>query len=262
MVGESPQMELNQIYCGDCMELFKCVPDDSVNLVVTSPPYNVGIDYDNYNDDQKWDDYYKWCERWMREVYRVLTPDGRFCLNHYLSLGQSNNRHSPLMDLNCTAVDKIWFYHHGLAVWMDITITKRTAWGSWLSASAPYINSPLEGILILYKDHWKLDRRGESTVTKAEFMEACSGLWKIQPERNREFPAPFPVALPARCINMFTYRGDVVLDPFMGSGTTAVAAKQLDRKFIGFDISERYCKMARDRLSRTSSKLSQTVLAV
>jgi len=255
-------LEQNAIYCGDCLELFKSVDSKSIDLVVTSPPYNVGIEYDVHNDNMAWEDYYRWSEKWMREVYRVLKPDGRFCLNHYLSMGQSSNRHSPLMDLNYIGVNFVGFKHHGLAVWWDITITKRTAWGSWLSASAPYINSPLEGVLILYKDSWKLARRGDSTVTKEEFMEACSGIWKLQPERNREFPAPFPVSLPARCINMFTYRGDTVLDPFSGSGSTAVAAKQFERRYIGFEISDKYCKMARDRLNRISSKLTQSVLAV
>jgi site-specific DNA-methyltransferase (adenine-specific) len=132
---------------------------------------------------------------------------------------------------------------------MDITLTKRTAWGSWLSASAPYINSPFEGVLILYKDRWKRDTKGVSTISKDEFIEACHGIWKIQPERNREPPAAFPVALPRRCINLLTYEGDIILDPFNGSGSSSVAAKETGRRYIGFELSPNYCEYANKRLT-------------
>ena len=147
------------------------------------------------------------------------------CLNHYLSCGTAEIRFAPLMSLNSIA-ESLGFKHHGIAIWDDRTITKRTAWGSWMSASAPYLNSPYEGILVLYKDRWKKDVGGESTILSTEFMESCSGIWKIQPETKYQTIANFPVALPRRCINLFTYKGQSVLDPFMGAGSTAVAAKQ------------------------------------
>lgn len=241
-------MEINKIYQGDCLELMKQIDDESVDLVITSPPYNIGIDYDSWNDDVDWEKYYSWCKEWMKEIYRVLKIDGRFCLNHYLCLGTAKARHSPLMELNQIAVKEIGFKHHAVCVWTDRTLTKRTAWGSWKSASAPYINTPYEGILILYKQDWKKHRKGVSTISKDKFMELCSGVWNMQPERKGLTKANFPIELPSNCINLLSYEEDVVLDPFMGSGTTAVACKQLNRNFIGFEISESYCKIAEKRL--------------
>jgi site-specific DNA-methyltransferase (adenine-specific) len=234
----------------DCVKGLKKLPDNSIDLCVTSPPYNCGIEYDSYDDNQEWDKYYTWCREWLTEVYRVLKPDGRFCLNHYLSLGQSDNRHAPLMDLNYICTHDIGYKHHGLACWYDITLTKRTAWGSWISASCPYINSPLEGILILYKERWHKDNKGVSDIGGKEFMQSCSGIWKLQPEMNGLTKANFPVSLPMRCIKLLSYKGDVVLDPFSGSATTAYAAKVTGRKYVGFELSENYWKIGNRRLEQ------------
>ena len=241
-------MKINQILQGDSVEILKKIPDNYVDLVVTSPPYNCGIKYDVHEDNMDWTEYYKWCDVWLHELFRTLKPDGRVCLIHYLSLGQSSNRHAPLMKLNCMAED-IGFKHHGVAIWWDITLTKQTAWGSWLSASAPYINSPFEGILVLYKDRWKKDRQGKTDIRKEEFMESCSGIWKIAPEHDRRHPAPFPKKLASRCIRLLSYEDDLVLDPFCGGGTACVVAKEANRKYIGIDISEKYCNMTKEKLN-------------
>ena len=225
------------------------VPDESVDLVVTSPPYNLNLPYDVCNDRKPIEDYWIWCQEWLIQLHRILKPDGRLCLNHYLSCGNSDLRFAPLMNLNYIA-ENIGFKHHGIAIWNDITLTKPTAWGSWLSASAPYVNSPYEGVLILFKDHWKKDHSGHTEISVKEFMGATTGVWKIQPEQNRVTPAPFPVALPRRCILLFSWEGDLVLDPFMGGGTTAVAAKQTKRDFVGFEISKAYCQIAGERLTQ------------
>jgi site-specific DNA-methyltransferase (adenine-specific) len=237
----------NTVIQGDCLKVMKTILDKSIDLVVTSPPYNCGIKYETYNDSIDWKNYYLWCEEWLKELYRILAEDGRMCLNHYLSCGQSNNRHAPLMKLNCLS-ESIGFKHHGLAIWWDITLSNRTSWGSWLSASAPYINSPFEGILILYKNQWKKNIRGKTEISKEEFMESCSGVWKIAPEHNREHPAPFPKKLASRCIRLFSYENDLILDPFMGSGTTGVACVELGRSFIGIEIEKKYYDIAKRRI--------------
>jgi site-specific DNA-methyltransferase (adenine-specific) len=254
-------LDIDQIYCGDSLELIKKIDSNSVDLAVTSPKYNLGIKYDSCDDFVPWDEYYDWCRSWMKEVYRVLKPDGRFCLNHYISCGMAKHRSAPLMNLNAICEFEIGFKHHGFVLWDDRTISKRTAWGSWMSASAVYVNSPHEGITILYKDHWKKDTKGESTITKEEFMEATTGIWKLSPEKHRGgCPAPFPVSLPKRCINLLTYKGDLVLDLFNGGGTTCIAAKQTGRHYIGMDMSRSYCDDAIEwlntgiRPARTSPK--------
>ena len=238
------------LYLGDCLEIMPQLEDKSVDLILTSPPYNCGINYDNHNDNQDWVNYYNWCELWLIELEGIIKNDGRFALIHYLSFGQSDNRQSPIMTLN-TLAENIGFKHHGLAIWWDITLCKKTAWGSWLSASAPYISSPFEGILILYKERWKKDKQGKTDISKEEFIESCSGVWKIAPEHNRIHPAPFPLKMANRCIRLLSYVGDTILDPFLGSGTTLVACKELGRRGIGIEISEKYCEIAVKRIQNT-----------
>lgn len=241
------------IYNGDCLEILNQIEDNSIDIILTSPPYNLGIDYDIYQDDLPIKDYLIWCKKWLKELYRVLSYSGRFALIHYLSCGKSEKRFAPLMQLNCIA-ENIGFKHHGIAIWWDITLKKLTAWGSWLSSSAPYINSPFEGIDILYKGDWK--RKGErDELTKTEFMMACSGVWKIPTEKNRKHPAPFPEKLAELIIKLLSNKSDIILDPFMGSGTTLIAAKQLDRRAIGIELSEKYCQICLERLKNIQTKL-------
>lgn len=231
-----------EIFAKDCIKGMNKRPAASVNLIVTSPPYNLDIPYDVYKDNLGVEEYFKFNAEWLRSAYRLLKPDGRICINHYLSCGTAKVRTAPLMRINCIA-EEIGFKHHGVAIWDDRTLSKRTAWGSWKSASAPYINSPHEGILIMYKDHWKRDKKGVTDISKEEFMEACSGIWKIAPEKKRAVcPAPFPVALPLRCIKLLSYEGDLVCDPFMGGGTTGVACAISNRNFLGYELSKAYCE--------------------
>ena len=166
---------------GDCLKVLPKIPSESIDLVVTSPPYNINIDYGVYKDNIDWDSYYNWCRKWLKELYRVLKKDGRLCLNHYLSMGQSGNRHAALMDLNWIATREIGFKHHSVAIWTDNSLSSLTSWGSWLSAKAPYIKCPFEGILILYKQTWKKLKDGKSTIKPEEFIKACSGIWNIKP---------------------------------------------------------------------------------
>lgn len=243
-------MELDKIYNMDCIQGMKQLPDNSIDLIVTSPPYNIGIDYDVYDDKRPWDEYYQWCEQWLAECLRVLKQDGgRICIDHYMSLGTSKFRTSPLSTIYMI-MEKLGFKHHSLAVWTDITLAKRTAWGSYLSASAPYINAPFEGILIDYKENWKKAEKGISTIDKDDFVKLTRGRWDIKTETRGLTKANFSVDLPTKAINLLSYEGDTILDPFMGSGTTAVAAIKTNRHYIGFEISPDYCKIAEDRISK------------
>ena len=250
-------LQLNEIYNMDCIEGLKMIDNDSVDLIVTSPPYNVGIDYDSWNDCMPWEDYLKWCSEWLSECFRVLKPDGRICIDHYIAFSpndfEDDGTHTrkacrfPLFDFR-EIMTHIGFNVHKIAIWQDISMKKFTAWGSWLSASSPNMQTPYEGILIAYKDHWKKDRIGVSTINVSEFIEGVSGIWNLGTTIGMT-KANFPESLPHMCINLFSYYGDVVLDPFMGSGTTAKVAKELGRKYIGFEISRNYCDVALGRVA-------------
>jgi len=245
---------VNKIICGDCLEVMKEIPDNSIDLVVTSPPYNIGIDYDSCNDSLLWHKYYRQCEKWMEQLYKVLKDDGRFVLNHYLSLGTSEKRSAPLMELNHRACD-LGFKHHSVALWMDYTICAPTAWGSWMSASAPYINSPIEGILILYKNSWKKHEKGISDISKNDFINLTHGKWNIKTETKGLTKANFSIDLANKCIQLLSYKNDIILDPFMGSGTTAVSCIKNDRRYIGIEISQNYCNIAEERIKKLEPEI-------
>jgi len=242
-----PEDFINKIICGDCLEVMKEMPNECVDLVVTSPPYNLGIDYGSYKDNLSWVEYYDWSQQWMKELFRILKNDGRICINHYLSFGTSKFRTAPLMEINSIALS-FGFKHHSVVIWEDITIKKHSAWGSWLSASAPYINSPYEGILILYKKYWKKQTIGITDIDKKTFIRLCRGRWDIPTEHKTLTKCMFPEKLPDYCIRLLSYENDLILDLFTGSGTTALVCKRLHRNFIGIEINPEYCKIAEDRL--------------
>ena len=244
-------INIDNIYNMDCVEGLKKVDANSVDLIVTSPPYNVGIEYDSWDDNMPWDEYLKWCRQWLEECYRILKPDGRICINHYFCNAPRKNGDTvsrfPLFDFK-NMMDDIGYNTHKIAVWDDLTMKKQTAWGSWLSASAPFIQTPYEGILIAYKDRWKKDNSGKSTISRGDFMEGCSGVWHIGTTIGYT-KACFPERLPQLCIDLFSYENDLVLDPFSGSGTTCYVAKSLNRHFIGFEISKNYYEESLSRLN-------------
>lgn len=257
MEGTKSKMEFNNIYNIDCVEGLKQVADNSVDLIVTSPPYNIGIKYDSWNDNMPWDEYLEWCKTWLKECFRVLKSDGRICINHYFCFSPRENGHTvsrfPLFDLK-NLMDNIGYCTHKVVCWDDITVAKQTAWGSWKSASSPYINCPYEGILIGYKQYWNKLEKGESTISKNDFMECCSGVWHIGTTQSYTM-ACFPERLPQLCIDLLSYKGDLVLDPFSGSGTTCYVAKSLGRRFLGFEISEAYWKESLSRLNGVPYKV-------
>jgi len=221
----------------------------SIDLVVTSPPYNVDIPYHSHDDKVTYAEYLDFSARWMRRCFGWLGPEGRFCLNIPLDKNKGGQQ-SVGADLTAIAKDE-GFHYHATIVWNEGNISRRTAWGSWLSASAPFVIAPVELIVVLYKDRWKKTAGSrESDITREEFMAWTNGLWTFNGESKKKIghPAPFPVELPLRCMKLFTFTGDTVLDPFMGSGSTLVAARQCGRKGIGIEIDPRYCAIARQRV--------------
>jgi len=241
---------MNKIIEGDCLESFKLLDDCSIDLIVTSPPYNLGIDYDSWNDNLSWTDYLKWCHLWLNQCYRVLKDDGRICINHYIACkGIDKIDKFPLIDIKIIQ-EQIGFKTSKLIIWEDKSYNTFTAWGSWKSASSPHIMTPYEGILISYKHHWKKDIKGVDTISADDFKLGVSGVWNIGTTFNKEVPATFPLKLPQLCIELLSFEDNVVLDPFAGSGTTLVAAKMLNRKYIGFEISPNYYAIAQHRLKQ------------
>ncbi|HZD42553.1 MAG TPA: site-specific DNA-methyltransferase [Methanomicrobiales archaeon] len=220
----------------------------SVDLIVTSPPYNVDIAYGEWRDGISYADYLEFSREWLKRAHEFAKADGRMCLNIPLDKNKGGNQ-SVYADILSLAKGAGWKYHSTI-VWNEGNISRRTAWGSWMSARAPYIIAPVEVIAILYKERWKKVQPGLSDIGRDEFIEWTNGLWTFPGESRKKVghPAPFPLELPLRCIKLFSYVGDTVLDPFMGSGTTLVACTRLARRGIGIDIDEQYCNKARDRI--------------
>lgn len=239
---------INGIFCGNNVDVMDEMPSDCVDLIVTSPPYNCGIKYDNYNDSRPFEEYYDWCRQWLSSCYNVLKNNRRIALNVLLNMGNSKiGRDIPSAKF-CGLLEDIGFHLNNMTIWEEKTRCSMCAMGSWKSASSPYIYCPYEVIIMASKGNWKREDGGISDITGDEFKSWIQGVWKIQPKYNRSFPAPFPEELPRRCIKLLSYKNDIVLDPFVGSGTTCLVAKKLGRRYIGIDLSPRYCKTVRFKL--------------
>ena len=199
-----------QIYLGDVQnsELFQ---SEFADLIVTSPPYNVGIDYNSHHDELGYEDYLRFSKLWMSNCYKWSRNQARFLLNIPLDKNKGGHR-SVGADLTAIAQECGWKYHATI-IWNEGNISRRTAWGSWLSASAPYVIAPVELIVILYKGDWKKTRGSRvSDITKQEFMDWTNGIWTFNGESKKKIghPAPFPRELPRRCIKLFSFVNDVV----------------------------------------------------
>jgi modification methylase len=223
------------------------LPENSVALMITSPPYHVGKDYDS---DATFGDHLSLLERVFAETHRVLEPGGRAVVN-VANLGRK-----PYISVSsriATIMEDIGFLMRGEIIWRKgKAASGSTAWGSWLSATNPVLRDVHEYCLVFNKGRFDRVRRGRSTITKQEFLDATLSVWDLQPESAKRVghPAPFPVTLPRRFIELFTYEGDLVLDPFMGSGTTAVAAVESGRHYAGYETNPEYIEIAEERIAR------------
>lgn len=233
-----------------------------MDLIVTSPPYNVDIHYNRHKDDLSYSKYLEFTKKWMTKCFSLCKDDGRFCLNIPLDKNKGGQQ-AVCADITNIAKNIGWKYHSSI-IWNEGNISRRTAWGSWMSASAPYVIAPVEMIVVLYKKYWKKQKKGKSDITRQEFMEWTNGVWTFSGQNKRGaggHPAPFPVELPKRCIKLFSFIGDTVLDPFLGSGSTLIASHLNNRKGIGVDIDQKYCDIALTRLHQTTSAIDQKTLS-
>ena len=227
-------------------ENMKTIPDNSVHLMITSPPYNVTKEYD---EDLSLQEYLELLKRVFKETYRVLVNGGRACIN-VANLGRKP--YIPLSDYISQMMIEIGYNMRGEIIWNKAaSASPSTAWGSWQSASNPILRDIHEYILIFSKGDYKREIADkENTITRDQFMEWTKSIWTMNAESAKRIghPAPFPIDLPYRLIQLYSFKKDIILDTFMGSGTTAVAALQGERKYIGFETSQEYIKLANNRI--------------
>jgi DNA modification methylase len=235
---------------GDARAVLADIPSGSVHLAVTSPPYNLGIPYHGYSDDLAYEQYLSWLQGVWSEVHRVLVKGGRFALN---VAPTSIKDFRPIHHDLSRGLRDLGFIMRTEIIWYKQTMGRRTAWGSWRSPSNPHIVPSWEYVLVFSKGSWRLEGdRGDADISAREFEQFSDGFWAIPPERRRNgHPAPFPELLIERLVKFYSYRGNVVLDMFGGTGTVAVVAKRLGRHFVYIDRSPEYCEGARRRIEST-----------
>lgn len=254
--GESPEDQiihsiedgaLDRIYHASSTEMHQ-LPANCIHLMVTSPPYNASKTYD---EDLSLDEYLDLLLQVFAETYRVLVPGGRACVN-IANLGRKP--YIPLNAFITTLMLECGFWMRGEIIWdKGSSAGSSTAWGSWMSASNPTLRDVHEYILVFSKSAFKRKKSGApSTIERDEFLEFTKSVWQFPTESATRIghPAPFPVELPRRLIQLYTFEGDIVLDPFMGSGTTALACLETGRRYIGYETQKEYIELANQRIKR------------
>ncbi len=229
-----------------------CLHENSVDLIVTSPPYNLGKRYNKCEkvDALPYEDYLEFSEKWLENCYFWSKNTGRLCVN--VSLDKNKFGKQPLSaDITKIAMKVGWKYHATI-IWNEGNISRRTAWGSWMSASAPHVIAPVETIIVLYKNEWKREKQGENDISRDEFLDWVGGRWNFNGESGKRIghEAPFPRELPKRCIKLFSFIEDTILDPFLGSGTTIIEAINNNRNAIGIEFEKKYCNLTKSRIEK------------
>jgi site-specific DNA-methyltransferase (adenine-specific) len=281
-------LETNKIINGDCVKVMASLPESCVDLIVTSPPYNVGIDYDNHNDRLSMEDYWQFTKDWLSESYRILKDDGRIAVNIPYEVNvQDRGGRILFMSEFYQIMKNLGFKFFGL-VDLDENSphrSKTTAWGSWMSPSAPYIYNPKECVILGYKKNhikkvkgepqWKGElvdlEQEDGTIKqkmmyqdedKKEFMSLVYGQWEYFADTKQQTKATFSMDIPMKAIKILKYKNDLVLDPFAGSGTSLVAAEVSGRRWVGIELSEKYSKVAKDRVQHFIDKNKQMELGI
>ena len=268
-------IETGKIINGDCVEVMKSLPDGCIDLLVTSPPYNVNVSYDVYDDGRSMYDYWEFTRQWLSESLRILKDDGRVAINVPIELNVQERGGRILFNAEFWMMMKeVGFKFFGM---VDLTEdsphrVRQTAWGSWMSASCPYIYNPKECIILAYKKTNKKLTKGESqwkgvpteveqpdgTIKnkimyqdedKKDFMNLVFGRWEYFADTKSLTKATFSMDIPVKAIKILSYKNDIVFDPFMGSGTSAVAAEILGRRWLGIELSPNYTDIAKKRVN-------------
>ncbi len=282
-------LETNKIFNGDCIEVMSSeLPENSIDLIVTSPPYGVNIDYDCHDDDVYFEDYKIFSKKWLSSAYRVLKEDGRIALNIPYEINRQNKGGRIFMVAELWKImQEIGFQFFGIVDLEEDSPhrSKTTAWGSWMSPSSPYIYNPKECVLLAYKKYhikknkglpqWKgvetiIDNENNTTKKKIvyseedkkEFMHLVYGQWNYFADTKPLTKATFSMDIPTKAIKILTYKDDVVLDPFAGSGTSLVAAEILGRRWIGVELSPNYCEIAKKRIQHFVEQNKQLKLEI
>ena len=279
---------IGKVVNGDCREVMKTMEEGCIDLIVTSPPYGVGIEYDVHDDDMFVEDYLKFTEEWMTEAFRVLKDDGRIAINiPYETNRQAKGGRVFMVSEVWQIMKKIGYKFFGVVDLEEESPhrSRTTAWGSWMSPSAPYIYNPKECVILAYKkkhvktvkgkpewESWTEQVPDEKTEgmfknktmytpeDKREFIDLVFGQWHYFADTKSMTKATFSMDIPTKAIKILTYKNDIVLDPFMGSGTTALSAEFLDRRWIGIELSPNYIEVANKRLLEYRAKLLQMKL--
>lgn len=272
-----------KIINGDCIEVMNTLPENSINLLVTSPPYNCGIKYDTHIDTLNMEDYWLWTEQWLTQAYKILKDDGRVSINiPYETNVQERGGRVFFTSEFYQIMKKVGFKFFGIVDLEEDSPhrSKTTAWGSFMSSSGPYIYNPKECVILEYKKHHIRKDKGVSQWTgevveveqedgkikkktvykdedKKEFMELVFGQWKYLNDSRPLTKATFSLDIPSKAIKILTYKNDIVLDPFAGSGTSLVAAEILNRRWIGIELSPNYTQTARERVQHFISENKQ-----
>ena len=271
---------------GDCIDIMSKMPINSIDLIVTSCPYGVGINYDVHNDDVYFDEYLKFTKEWLTEAYQLLKDDGRIALNIPYEINRQDKGGRIFFCSEVYQVMKrIGYKFFGIVDLEEDSPhrSKTTAWGSWMSPSSPYIYNPKECVILAYKHKHIKTVKGEPQWTgvvteipqengttkkkvvyedmdKKEFMELVFGQWKYFADTKSLTKATFSMDIPTRAIKILSYKNDVILDPFAGSGTSCVAAEILDRRWIGIELSPDYCEISRKRIQAFVDEKKQNKL--